>query len=314
MSRWITISACLSVLILTALSAHAAERAQMLRLAQADESRSSAQYRIEGRRQGRRGRQAQPTTRPARSLPKEKRRRLRPRRMARAAAPADAAARMRLRLLRQQMTRRRLPRQRTMRRLPRRQAGCAAARPPPPGVAAEGPARRYRARRTDRASPRRLRSRPDRRRSGADSPARRSLPSAILPRSMSAILLRRLQIYGLIKGKTAMVCPGRGGRRRRIMRPTPVRIMAVADMTTAAEAMAVAAVIDAGLAKAKRGPDDIASGTDLLQGFDVRRANMLGAEAHADQARGKPAQTSGTNRAASPRTARSAVAEARAHC
>jgi hypothetical protein len=38
MSRWITISACLSLLILTALSADAAERSQMLRLAQADES------------------------------------------------------------------------------------------------------------------------------------------------------------------------------------------------------------------------------------------------------------------------------------
>jgi putative peptidoglycan binding protein len=38
MSRWITISACLSVLILTAFSAHAAERSQLLRLAQADNS------------------------------------------------------------------------------------------------------------------------------------------------------------------------------------------------------------------------------------------------------------------------------------
>ena len=38
MSRWITISACLSLLILTPLSAHAAERPQTLRLAQADES------------------------------------------------------------------------------------------------------------------------------------------------------------------------------------------------------------------------------------------------------------------------------------
>ena len=38
MSRWITISACLSVLILTAFSAHAAERSQGLRLAQANDS------------------------------------------------------------------------------------------------------------------------------------------------------------------------------------------------------------------------------------------------------------------------------------
>jgi hypothetical protein len=38
MSRWITIPACLSFLILTAFSAHAAERPQLLRLAQADQS------------------------------------------------------------------------------------------------------------------------------------------------------------------------------------------------------------------------------------------------------------------------------------
>ena len=38
MSRWITISACLSFTILTALSAHAAERSQILRLAQADQT------------------------------------------------------------------------------------------------------------------------------------------------------------------------------------------------------------------------------------------------------------------------------------
>ena len=249
MSRWITIVACLSFLMLTAFSAQAVEQSQMLRLAQADDADLPRNIELkEGAKVAEDAKSSddksgddktrQIVTEGKEATPEAAKdgETAAPADAAKDAAPADAAAKDAA------------PPAKDEAPPPAAAAKDGAPPPgaPPPGLAAEGlpPGDIVLLVQTELhrvgCDPGPLDEV-----SGADSPARRSQPSAILPRSRSASSLRHPRSMPSSKARPTLCVPSMQ-RRRLIMRPHPRLVMTAEDMAAVA-AMAVAAGTDASL-------------------------------------------------------------------